>query len=123
VLSAGDFSAAIIRLTASIGIGFTGIASALKGVRGGVHAARQRQGHVGSDDQRAHELLAEAGPHAALALIRCEDDQTRQDVAALASERADNSWDGPLTNFLSLLEPSSKHDWVRTALAQPTTNR
>lgn len=123
VLSASDFSAAVIRVAAAIGIGFMGIYSTLKGLRGGVQAARKRQGHIGSDEQRAHEILAEAGPHAALALIRCGDDAMRQQVAAGASERATDSWDGRLTDFLSGLDPGSKHDWVRTALGQPPTNR
>jgi hypothetical protein len=124
VLEAGDFSASVIRITASITIGFMGIYSTLKGLRGGVRAARKRQRHVGSDEERAHEILAEAGPHAALALIRCEDDEVRQEVAARASERAAGyTWAGPLTDFLSGLDPSSKHDWVRTALGEPTTDR
>jgi hypothetical protein len=123
VLSAGDLSAVVIRIAAAIAMGFMGIFGALKGARTGVHAAHARQAHVGSDEQRAHEILAEAGPHAAVALVRCRDDETRQEVAARASERAVNSWTGPLTDFLSALDPSSKHDWVRTTLGEPTTNR
>jgi hypothetical protein len=124
VLSAGDFLAVVIRFGMMIGLGFTGTFAALKGVRTGAHTARERQGHVGSDEQRAHELLAEAGPHAALALIRCKDDETRQEVAARASERAAGyTWAGPLTVFLSALEPGSKHDWVRAALGEPTSKR
>ena len=122
VFSAGDFSAAVIRIGASIGIGFSGIFSALKGVGGGARAAHKREGHVGSDEQRAHEILAEAGPHAALALVRCEDDTIRQEVVARAGERATGyTWDGSLADFLSSLDPGAKHDWVRTALDEPTT--
>jgi hypothetical protein len=124
VLSAGDFAAVVIRIAASIGIGFSGIHSTLKGLRGGVHAVREHHGHVGSDEQRAHEILAEAGPRAALALVRCEDDETRREVAACASERAAGyTWAGPLTDFLWGIDPSSKHDWVRTALGEPFKNR
>ncbi|HEY4277862.1 MAG TPA: hypothetical protein VGM91_06565 [Conexibacter sp.] len=120
VLSAGDLSAAVIRVAASVGIGFSGIFSALRGVERGAHDARKRQGHVGSDEQRAHEILAKAGPHAALALVRCQDDKMRHEVVARASDRAaGDTWDGLLADFLSSLDPSDKHDWVRTALDEP----
>ena len=121
VLSGGDMSAALIRV-ASVAVGFAGILGAFKGVRREVEAGRKRHSHVGFDEQRAHEILSEAGPHAALALIRCEDEEMQQAAAARARERAADSWDGPLQDFLSGLDPSSKHDWVRTALGVPPVN-
>jgi len=124
VLQAGDFLAVIIRISVSLAIGFLAIFSTLKGALGGTRAVRKHRGHVGSDEQRAHEILAEAGPNAALALVRCKDAEMRQTVAARASEEsAGYCWDGSLTDFLSALDPSSKHDWVRTALGEPSTSR
>ena len=116
VLQTGDSTAVVIRLSASRAVGFMGIYSTLKGAGGGVRAARKRHGHVGSDDERAHELLADVGPNAALVLIRCKDDEMRQPVAARARERGAYEWDGPLADFLSALDPGSQHDWVRAAL-------
>ena len=77
----------------------------LRGSRDGVPAARKRHGHVGSDDERAHELLADVGQDAALALIRCKDDELRKTVAAPAHERGAAAWDGSLADFLSALDP------------------
>jgi hypothetical protein len=45
----------------------------------------------------------------------------RQMVAAGAAERASDSWDGSLPDFLAGLDPGPAHDWVRTALGQPTS--
>jgi hypothetical protein len=100
-----------------------GLFSMLKGTAGGVHAARVRKGHIGSGE-RAQEILAEAGPHATVVLVRCEDQKTRQLVTAAAADQAKESWDGSLTEFLAALDPGSAHDWVRTALGEPSsTNR
>ncbi|MGH2879136.1 MAG: hypothetical protein ACRDK4_05965 [Solirubrobacteraceae bacterium] len=47
----------------------------------------------------------------------------RRAVAAVASEgNSGYCWDGPLADFLSGLDPSSKHDWVRTALGESSTH-
>jgi hypothetical protein len=82
------------------------------------------EGHVGSDAHRAHEILAEAGPDAAIVLVRCQDQDTRQMVASAAADNAKGSWDGPLTELLAALDPGSSHDWVRTAVGEPaSTNR
>src|SRR5438034_11194627 len=51
---------------------------ARKGGATAFHAAHERESHVGSDEQRGHEILAEAGPHAAIALVRCEDGEVAQ---------------------------------------------
>ena len=123
VLEAGDFSAAVIRVSASWAIGFMGIFSTLKGSRGGVRAARKHHGHVGSEETRAHELLAEAGPQAAMVLVRCKDDELRQVVAARAAEQGADAWDGSVATFLAALHPGSQHDWVRTALGEPGTSK
>jgi hypothetical protein len=120
VLSASDFTSILIRVSLSWTIGFMGLLSILKGARKEAHAAHVRKGHAGSEEHRAHEILAEAGPHAALALVRCEDVETRQMVAASAADSARESWDGSLTEFLAALDPGSAHDWVRTAVGQPS---
>ncbi len=118
VLSASDFVAAVMGVSLSWLAGFTGLFSMLKGVRGRVRAAEVRKGHVGSDEHRTHEILAAAGPHAALALVRCKDPETRQAVAAAAADSATVSWDGSLTEFLAALDPGSAHDWVRAAVGE-----
>lgn len=116
VLEAGDFSAALMRVSLSWVVGFMGLFSTVKGARTGVGDAKERKGHVGSEEHRAHEILADAGPQAAVLLVRCKDEQTRQLVAAAAADNAKASWDGPLAEFLADLDPGPPHDWVREAL-------
>jgi hypothetical protein len=124
VLSASDLTSSLIRLSLSWTIGFMGLFATLKGAKGEVRAAHVREGHAGSQEHRAHEILGGAGPHAALALVRCEDRETRQMVAAAAAGSARDSWDGSLTEFLAALDPGSSHDWVRAAVGEPSsTNR
>jgi hypothetical protein len=124
VLSASDFMATVVRVSLSWTIGFAGLFALLKGAKSETRAARVRKGHTGSEEHRAHQLLAEAGPHGALVLVRCPDRQTRQMVAAAAAGRAEGSRDGPLTEFLAALDPGSGHDWVRAAVGEPSsTNR
>jgi hypothetical protein len=124
VLEAGDFTSVLIRVSLSWTVGFMGLFSTLKGAKGGAHAAHVREGHVGSDEHQAHKILADAGPGAAIALVRCKDQKTRQMVAAAAADSASRSWDGSLTAFLAALDPGSAHDWVRAALGEPSgTNR
>jgi hypothetical protein len=124
VLTASDFAATLIRLSLSWTVGFLGLIPTLKGAKSQAHAAHVRKGHVGSDDHQAHKILAEAGPHAAIALVRCEDGETRQMVAAAAADSARDSWDGSLTEFLADLDPGSAHDWVRAAVGESSsTNR
>ena len=123
VLTAGGAANAIIRISVSWMVGFTGTLSMLRGARSGSHAVRARQGHVGADEQTAHGVLDEAGPKAAIALVSCKDRETRQAVAARAAERAIFSWDGSRSEFLADLDPGSKHDWVRDALGEPSTKK
>lgn len=105
-------------------VGFTGLFSMAKGARGGVRAVEVRGGHVGSEEHRAHEILAGVGPHAALVLAPCKDPQTHQMVAAAAADNASDSWDGSLTEFLAALDPGSAHNWVRAAVGERSgTNR
>lgn len=118
MLSASDFVAALMGVSLAWLAGFTGLFSMLKGARGGVRAAEVRKRHVGSDEHRAHEILAAAGPHAALALVRCKDPETRRAVAAAAAGSATASWNGPLTEFLAVLDSGSAHDWVRAAVGE-----
>jgi hypothetical protein len=61
VLSASDFMAVLMRLSLSWLVGFMGLFSMLKGARGGVRTAEAHKGHTGSDEHRAHEILAAAG--------------------------------------------------------------
>jgi hypothetical protein len=124
VLSASDFVAVLLRISLSWMVGFMGLFSMLKGARGEVRGVEARKGHTGSDEHRAHEILAAAGPHAALALVRCKDQETRQSVAAAAADSARDSWSGSLTDFLAALDPGSAYDWARAAVGEhPSTNR
>jgi hypothetical protein len=121
VLEAGDLVAVLMRVSLSWMVGFMGLFTMAKGARSGVRAAEVRGGHVGSEEHRAHEILAEAGPHGAVVLVRCKDQQTRQMVAAAAADSAEGSWDGSLTEFLGALDPGSDHDWVRAAVGEPSS--
>ena len=118
VLEAGDFTAALMHISLSWVVGFLGTFSMLKGARSGARAAQEHGGHVGSEEHRAHEILADAGPHAAVVLVRCQDEQTRQMVAAAAAKSAKASWDGPLAEFLAHLDPGPAQEWARTAVGE-----
>lgn len=101
-----------------------GLFSTIKGAKGGLHAAHAREGHVGADEHRAHQILTDAGPHAAIALVRGKDPETRRMVAAAAADNTRYSWEGSLAEFLAALDPGSTHDWVRAALGESSsTNR
>ncbi|WP_405717793.1 hypothetical protein OG607_01700 [Streptomyces sp. NBC_01537] len=124
VLTANGFVYALISVSLAWTVGLMGLLSIWKGAKGEAHVVEVRQRHVGSDAHRAHEILAEAGPHAAIALVRCKDPDTRQTVVAAVADRARRSWDGSLTEFLAALDPGTAHDWVRAALGEPSsTNR
>ena len=120
VLSGSDLVSTGLRLSLSWTIGFMGLISTLRGAKSQARAARERKGHTGSGEHRAHEILADAGPHAAIVLVRCQDQDTRQIVAAAAAGSARESWDGSLTEFLGALDPGSDHDWVRAAVGEPS---
>jgi hypothetical protein len=121
VLEASGLASTIVRVSAFLMVGLLGVVAMLKGAKATVHAAHKHESHVGSDEQRAHAILAQAGPGAAIALVRCKDPETRKMVAAGAADQASYSWDGSMPDFLAALEPGSEHDWVRAALDQPTS--
>ena len=120
VLTARGVEAALIHLPLSWAVGFMGLTSTLKGGKGFAHAVHLHKGHVGSDEQAAHAILARAGEHGALLLVSCKDADTRSTVAARAADRGTESWKGSRTEFLADLDPGSKDDWVRTALGEPS---
>jgi hypothetical protein len=121
VLTASGVGAAVIGVSAATMAGLLGTLSALKGTKTMTHAAHTRASHVvGSDAQRAQAILAQVGPRAAIALLRCKDPEIREAAAGRAADRASSSWDGSLTEFLAALDPGGKHDWVRAALDEPS---
>ncbi len=122
VLEAGDFASALIRISLSWVVGFLGLLSIFKGARSGVRAAEVHGGHVCSGDHRAHEILAHAGPHAAVVLVRCKDYQMRHKATA-AAEHARASWNGPLAEFLAALDPGPAYDWARAAVGEHSRTR
>jgi hypothetical protein len=117
-LTASGFVAVLLRLSVSWMIGFMGILSGIKGAKGGVHAAHARASHVGSEEQKAHRILAEAGPHAAVVLLRCSDREIWPHVTERVPKRAASSWHGSHAELLGALDPGSQHDWVRSALGE-----
>jgi hypothetical protein len=120
VLSASGFLYTVMRIGLSVLIGFMGMLSALRGGKGSVQEARHRGAHVGSDERRAHELLAEIGPDAAIVLASCDDEQTRQAVVAQVANQTSESWDGSRADFLAGLDPGPQHDWLRKAVGEPS---
>ena len=121
VLETGDLTGALMPVSRSWMAGFWGTLSTLKGVKAGAHAAHTRESHVGSDEQRAHEIIAEAGPNAAIALVRYKDTEMGQPVAARTADRGRHIWDRSLTQFLAGLDPGTKDDRVRAALDEPSS--
>jgi hypothetical protein len=119
VLEAG--AATLLHISVSWMVKFWGTLSTLKGVKAGAHAARERESHVGSDEQRAHEIIAEAGPNAAIALVRCKDVGVAKTVAARAADRGRDSWHGSLAKFLAGLGRGGEYDWVREAREEPSS--
>lgn len=86
-----------------------------------VRAVEVRGGHVGSEEHRAHEILAGAGPHAALVLGLLQGPARRiRWSPRLRPTMRKGSWDGSLTEFLATLDPGSAHDWVRVAVGEPS---
>jgi hypothetical protein len=110
-----------MRISLSVAVGFMGIVSSLQGAKGAAHQVRQRGSRAGTAQRRAQEILAQVGPDAAVVLIRCDDQGTRQAAVAAATDRASRSWDGSRETFLAGLEPGSEHDWVRAALDEPSS--
>jgi hypothetical protein len=123
LLSASGVVYTVMRISLSVVMGFMGMLSSLRGAKGAVQEARERGSHVGSDERKAHAILAAVGPGAAIVLISCDDQVTRQAVVAAANDRAIRSWDGSRAQFLAALEPGSQDDWVRAALDEPSSTK
>ena len=51
---------------------------------------------------------------------RAMTEKTRQAAVAKAADQASESWDASRTEFLADLDPGAKHDWVCTALGEPS---
>ena len=120
VLSIRGLVYTITHIALSWTIGFIGISTMLRGTKGAAHQVREHKSHVGSDEQRVHEFLAQVGPDAALVLVRCDDQETRLAVVARAAASASESWDGSRAEFLAVLNPGSQHDWLRAAVGEPS---
>ena len=120
VLSIRGLVYTITHIALSWTIGFIGISSMLRGTKGAARQVRDHKSHVGSDEQRVHEVLAHVGPDAALVLVRCDDQETRLAVVARAAASASKSWDGSRAEFLAGLDPGSQHDWLRAAVGEPS---
>lgn len=121
VLEAGDLTAALIHISVSLMVGLWGTLSAVKEMKAGAHAVRKRESHVGAEERHGHEILAEAGSDAAIALVRCKDPEMGHAAALRAADRGRYSWHGSLLEFLAGLDPGSEHDWVRAALDEPSS--
>jgi hypothetical protein len=119
VLSASGFIYTLLRISLAWMIGFLGLLSTLRGGKGAAAEVRTHESHVGADEQAAHAILGRVGPDAALVLVRCDDEETRQAVVRQAAELANESWDGSSAEFLAALDPGSQHDWVRAAVGKP----
>ena len=122
VLTAGGVVAAAMTLTAALLAGLMGMMSALRGAKAWTHAVRKRQSHVGRDDDQLAAIFDQVGPHGACVLFHCTDEQTAQAVAARAGERGNDSAQYSRAEFLALLDGlGDKYDWVRPAVAEPST--
>ena len=76
-LTVGGLTAALMGASVRVDCGAAlGIVAMLRGTKAPVKHTRIHEGHVGSDEHLAHEMLAEAGPHSALVLLRCKDEET-----------------------------------------------
>jgi hypothetical protein len=120
VLTATGFVDILLHLSLSWTVGFLGIRSTLRGGKGAAHEIREHKSSVGSDQQTTHAILARVGPGGAVVLVRCDDEEMRQAVVAHAADRASESWDGSLKEFLADLDPGTADDWVRSALGEPS---
>ena len=122
VLTGTGIASTAIHVTASVMVGFLGSIASLKGAKAATHAARQRKSHTGREDQELAELLDHLGPKAACVLFHCMDEDSGQVVARLASRHAGDSWHYSRVEFLELLDRlGSNYDWIRPAVAEPTS--
>jgi hypothetical protein len=123
VLTASGVVAAGIGVTVASMAGLLGIMSALRGGKTVVGAARKRQAHIGPDAQRLRDILAEAGPHASVVVVRCADPGEAAVVVSLAAERARDSWHGSRAEFVTGVDQAAgSYDWLRAALDEPPSS-
>ena len=129
----GSFSVSQSRLLTASGVaaagagvavaslaGLMGMMSALKGGRTVVQAARKRGTHVDAEAQRLRDMLAQAGPHASVLVVRCAGPGEEAPVVALAAERARESWHGSRAEFIAGLDQAAgSYHWLRAALDEP----
>jgi hypothetical protein len=121
VLTASGVAAAGIGVTVASMAGLLGIVSALRGGKTVVHAARERETHVGADAQRLRDILAQAGPHASLAVVRCADPGEGAAVVALAAAQAHDSWQGSRAECVTGVNQAvGAYDWLLPAFDQPS---
>jgi hypothetical protein len=118
-VTASGVTAALLHASVSWTVGLMGLFSLVKAVLSPVKACHIHEGHVGSGEHAAHALLAEAGPDAALVLVRCDDRPMWEELSARAADRDARSWRGSMSDFLGSLEPED--DWVRKAVGAPTS--
>jgi hypothetical protein len=119
VLEAGGAAAAAARVSIFMLAGLIGVGAMLKGAKGTAHASHKRSSRVGSDEQRAQEILAQVGTHAAILLVRCQDEETRKLVATAAADGASYSWDGSMDDFSPASSPAASTTG-RAALDKPS---
>ena len=119
-MEASGLFSTVIHVTGAVLVGFIGMFSTLKEAFRVRRATHVHASHVGSGDIKSHQILAQVGSDAALALVHCKDEGMRHQVTEKAADSAVSTWDGSLHEFLADLDPGSKHDWVRAALGVPT---
>jgi hypothetical protein len=114
VLSAGDLMSTLIRLSLSWTIGFMGLISTLKGAKEGARAVHVREGHTGSDEHRAHGILADAGQHRVSCRPRTRE---RPRLGARRRRQALRHEPGPVTTQSAAAAPDAR----RQARPSPST--
>jgi hypothetical protein len=121
VLTASGVAAAGAGVAVATLAGLMGMMSALRGGRTVVQAARQRGTHADPEAQRFRDMLAEAGPHASVLVVRCADPGDAAVVVTVAAERARETWHGSLAEAVAGLDQAAgKYDWLLAALDQPS---
>ena len=129
----GSFSVSQSRLLTASGVvaagagvvvaslaGLMGMMSALKGGKTVVQAARTRGTHVDADAERLRDMLAEAGPHASVLVVRCAAPGDEAAAVALISERSRDNWHGSRAEFIAGLDQAAGGlDWLRAAIGEP----
>jgi hypothetical protein len=125
VITASGVSSAVVGVTVATFAGFMGLGSSLKGAKVVTQSGRDRKSHVRDGGRALAEFLDRVGPNAACVLIQCADEETGRTVAARATERGSECWNGSRTEFLALLDQlDDDYDWLRPAAsAEPTPKK